>query len=339
MWCRGGVQGLLSLLVLSGVAVADEPVTIRMATSAPDGTAWAREMKGYAREVEAVTEGAVRVKWYLGGIAGDEFAVMERIQRGQLDGAAGTVTCEQMSPSMRVLRLPGLYRSRDEWGWVMQRLRPLFSREFADSGYIDLGVTGLGPTVIFSRKPVRSLADLRRIRVWTWDVDGIKRLTSPVLGLQATVLPVQEAAHAYDAELVDGITGAVAAALAFQWSARAKYVTPLKLDYLPGCVVIAKRTVERLSFEHQQAVRAISGKYLMHIDESSRQMDDALLGGLFAKQGVQMVPVTPSFQKEWNDVAAAALRQLGDKLVPAALLQQTQDLLREYRAKHFTAAN
>ena len=63
-------------------------MTLRFASVAPEGTGWAREFKAFARDAEAFSNGQVRVKWYFGGIAGDESVVPERIKRGQLDGEA-----------------------------------------------------------------------------------------------------------------------------------------------------------------------------------------------------------------------------------------------------------
>ena len=55
------------------------------------------------------------MKWYLGGIAGDDFEAADRIGRDQLDGIGGGAwLCERYAPSMRVLRLVGLFQTRDE---------------------------------------------------------------------------------------------------------------------------------------------------------------------------------------------------------------------------------
>src|SRR4051812_2756063 len=78
---------------------ADARTLLRLATVAPDGTAWARELKAFSRDLEAQTRGELSAKWYFGGIAGDDVQVGERIQRGQLDGvASGGMLCQQLSP-------------------------------------------------------------------------------------------------------------------------------------------------------------------------------------------------------------------------------------------------
>jgi TRAP-type C4-dicarboxylate transport system substrate-binding protein len=162
----------LCLAVLGAGALAHaDPVTLRMATIAPEGTAWARELAAYAREIEGNTNGAVHVKIYYSSIAGDEFTVIDRIKRDQLDGAIGSESCMVLSPSMRVTRVVGLFQSREESAYVVTRLKPILDEEFAQKGFVNLGEANLGPEVLYTRDPVRSLADLRKVRFWVWDLD------------------------------------------------------------------------------------------------------------------------------------------------------------------------
>ena len=103
------------VLAIAGAGRAEPATVLRIATAAPDGTGWAREIRAFAREVEISTHGKVTVKWYFGGIAGDEVEVADRVQRGQLDGtASGGVLCQRSSPTMRVIGLQGMVQTRDE---------------------------------------------------------------------------------------------------------------------------------------------------------------------------------------------------------------------------------
>ena len=131
---RALVAAAAVVAALAGSPAGADPAAVRMASMAPDGTAWARELKAYARDVEAATGGDMRIKLYLGGIAGDEAAVPDRIKKGQLDGEMAAVTCERMAPSLRVLRVPGLIRRRDEATYVIDRLRPTIEAEFRQKG-------------------------------------------------------------------------------------------------------------------------------------------------------------------------------------------------------------
>src|SRR5690242_13263013 len=88
-----------SLLLCSLVAAAHaEPRVIRMGLVAPEGTEWARIMRAVGREVERDTQGQVQMRFYMGGIAGDELTTADRIRRGQLDGSvSGGMLCQELS--------------------------------------------------------------------------------------------------------------------------------------------------------------------------------------------------------------------------------------------------
>src|SRR5437870_3661048 len=103
------MKALLALVLLTTQQQQPEPVVLRLGTVAPDGTAWARELRSFGRDVESGTHGAVRVKFYFGSIAGDEIAALDRIRRGQLDGMASGVACHRIMPSLRVTRIAGLF--------------------------------------------------------------------------------------------------------------------------------------------------------------------------------------------------------------------------------------
>src|SRR5258708_31437984 len=123
-----------------------------MAANAREWTMRAREPKAFARDVESSTNGELRVKWFLVGIAGDELTAVERSRKGQLDGLAGAIFCQQLAPSMRVLRLPGMFESREEAMYAMGRMRSEIEGEMQKAGFAFLGGAGFGFDAIFSRQ-------------------------------------------------------------------------------------------------------------------------------------------------------------------------------------------
>ncbi|MGZ3405855.1 MAG: hypothetical protein ACXVAN_05380, partial [Polyangia bacterium] len=78
---RRRVSCALALALASSslaAAHASPAHVLRFATIAPDGTEWARLSRNFAREVEQGTDGEVQIKWYFGGIAGDEKEMIAR---------------------------------------------------------------------------------------------------------------------------------------------------------------------------------------------------------------------------------------------------------------------
>jgi TRAP-type transport system periplasmic protein len=329
--CMGRV--LLVALVAWG-AQAQAQVVLRMASPAPDGSAWARELMAFTREVEIATRGAVRLKWYLGGIAGGEVESGERMQRGQLDGVAGGgMLCQRHAPSMRVMRARGLFLDREEASYVRDRLKPVFDAELKRAGYELLATADLGADIVLSRQPLRTLDEVRRARLWRWDLDDVGALIDAEMGLHPVPMPLDAAGHAYDQGTVDGFLTIPSATLAFQWHSRARYLLELPMGHVWACLIVTRKAYDRIPFEHQQALRAASAKIASRLNDVGGAMDKALLGGLFEKNGLRRVPISEAMRKEFYALARQAREKLGAKIVSDELMAKVQGLLADLRAE------
>ncbi|HEX9103296.1 MAG TPA: TRAP transporter substrate-binding protein DctP, partial [Polyangia bacterium] len=298
-------------------------------------TLWWREIHAFQQRVDKATDGPVRFKIYFGGIAGDELQVGERIRREQLDGAfSGGMLCMREAPSMRVMRVLGLFQGRAELSYVLGRLKRAIDEEFRRSGFVNLGLVGVGPELIFTRKPIRTLADAKATRLWTWGVDNTLVPGLDGLGFATVRADVSDAGRLYDDNKVDGFIAAPTAALAFQWSARAKYLLPLRLASLDACIIIANRAFDPLPDQYKKVIRDEAAFAASHCEEFGREQDEELLGGLFSKQGLTTLPLLAETRAQFFDESRALRERMSGKLVPAELLERVLSLLADYRAEH-----
>jgi TRAP-type transport system periplasmic protein len=333
---RGAVAALAAALAVALAGGArGEVVTLRLSTVAPEGSAWANFFRDWARELELVSAGSVKIKWYLGGVTGDELETFAAIRKGHLDGmASGGMICERLAPSMRVQGLPGMFQSREEAGYVMEELRATLEQETRRAGFELLIASGLGPEVIFSRTPVRTMADLRRLKLWRWSADDVGIAMSREMGFTIVATDVDQAARAYDDGRIDGFLAIPTGALAFQWSTQARYITDLRAGFLTGCIVVAHRALDRLSAEQQRLFRRLLAKYDALFQELGRRQDEALLGGLFQKQGVKPIPPSEGFRSEFFESARGARERAASRFIARPTLDRVLKLLADYRAEH-----
>jgi TRAP-type transport system periplasmic protein len=325
---------LLALCALAPTASA-EPILLRFATTAPDGTAWARLFRTMGREIDAGSNGAIVTKFYFSGIAGSERQMLDRLKKNQLDAVlSGGMMCMALSPSLRVLRLLGLFQSRDEASYALGRLRDTIDKEFAANGFHNVGEATLGSDMMFTREPIASLADLKHTRLWYWDLDDPMREQLKAMGVPAVGTPVEEAARAFEDHRTDGFLAIPTAVLAFQWSVGTRYVSELHLGFLPGCMVITNHAWDQLTHEQRMLVTEVTARTQARLEELGRSQDAELLGGLFARQGVKKTLVTPAFASEFFEAARVAREALRDKLVPGALIDKVTGWLADYRAEY-----
>jgi TRAP-type C4-dicarboxylate transport system substrate-binding protein len=324
-----------ALLILAAASAAHAETVLRMATVAPDGTAWAHEFRSFAGDVERKTQGRVRMKFYFGGIAGPEREVAERIRHGQLDGTiGGPPMCGEVMPSMRVTQIPGMFQSDAEARHVIHRLSARLASEAEQTGFEFLAAAALGATNFFSRRPVHSLGELRRVKVWTWDE---LQVTVPILremGLNVVTAPLEQASRLFDRGELDAFWASPVSALAFQWSARATYLMDTHSDYTYGCNLIASRSFFALSKEDQAHLRDATAQLADRVEEVTRQQVRALLGGGFQHQGVTFVPIDEKFRAEFFGAANAARDRIAPRLLPTELLAHVREMLADYRAEH-----
>ena len=59
-------------------------VTLKIATLAPDGTGWMKAMRTAVKDIDEQTGGRVKVRFYPGGVMGNERSVLRKIRIGQL---------------------------------------------------------------------------------------------------------------------------------------------------------------------------------------------------------------------------------------------------------------
>src|SRR5258708_18069691 len=80
---------MLSALLLASTTASAQRV-LSMATLAPQGSPWMNVFDAANRELRRRTGGALSMRWYPGGVQGDEGEVVRKIRSGRLDGAAVT---------------------------------------------------------------------------------------------------------------------------------------------------------------------------------------------------------------------------------------------------------
>jgi TRAP-type transport system periplasmic protein len=329
------LRPLLVLALLTSVAGAAEEVTLRIGTIVPEGTGWAREIRAMARDVEAESNGRLRLKFYMGGIAGDELDMMARIKRGQLDGVlSGGMACETVAPSMRVGRIPGVFQTWPETSYVLGRLRPILDEEAQRNGFRYLGEAIVGPSIVFSRQPLSTMRAMQQIRFWIWDIDRMLATVLPAMGFNVAPSPIADALTAYEQNRVDGFISPAVAALGFQWSTAARYYTDLRMGFVVGCFVVANRAFDALPLSEQQAVKVASAKMKLRIEQLGRTQEEQLMHGLFQKQGLQPIAVDASTRVAFFEAAHTARDRAATKLVSADLIGRVLAMLADFRSEH-----
>ena len=297
-----------ALALLAGAAEA--ATTIKIATVAPDGTAWMRELRAGADAVKTRTADRVEIKFYPGGVMGDEPSVMRKIKIGQLQGGAftgGELT--QIDKDAQVYSQPFLFKSQDEVDKVRSQLDPLLKKSFEQSGFEALGISGGGFAYLMSVKDIRSKDDLKAAKVWVPQGDHVAEAGFKAAGVTPIPLPLADVYTSLQTGLIDTVANTPAGAIAFQWHTKLKHMVDLPLTYVVGILIVDKKVFDALSAEDQKVVgEEISGA--MARLQKTNQDDNAQARSALEKQGVMIFKPSADETAAWETVGANARKEL-----------------------------
>jgi TRAP-type C4-dicarboxylate transport system substrate-binding protein len=319
------------LAVSSGSAWA-EPIELKIASLAPDGSSWAKTMASGGQRIAEKTNNRVTVKFFFSGTQGDERDVVRKMKLGQIDGAALTaVGLGVIKGDVRVLELPFLFKSDKELDYVRTKMAPDFEKQFGDAGYELLSWGDVGWVHVFTNTPVASVADLDKAKMWAWTDDPIIRTFYKDLGVNGVPLGVPDVLPALQTGKIDGCAGSPLAMVALQWYTKVKYGSETPISYSIGAVVLRKEVFAKLSAEDQRTIREVGvtiGDDLM----KKIRLDNERAKKAMVKSGVQFVATPPALVDKLETTAHDVWKELsGGKLYSSELFDRVQKYLAEAR--------
>jgi len=307
---------------------------LKIATLAPDGTAWMKEMRAAGAEIKKRTAERVELKFYPGGVMGNDATVLRKMQIGQLQGGAVTVLAlSRVFPDSQLYGLPLLFRSHAEVDYVRARMDPMLLEGLARHDLVAFGLIEGGFAYLMSGAAVRSIADLKAEKVWAPEGDVITPTLFRIAGIAPVVLPFADVYTGLQTGLVTAVGISASGAIALQWYAKTRYLTDLPVYYTAGALVVDRRAYERLAPADRDIVRGVLTPVFKKLDRESRRSDGAARAAL-KNQGIEFVRPDAAATEEFERIAAEARAEIGKKgLYTPALLQALEGHLRDFRAQ------
>ncbi len=307
--------------------------TLKIATLAPDGTSWMQAMREGAAEVEKNTAGRVQIRFYPGGVMGNDSSMLRKIRVGQLQGCTLTGGgLASIYPDSQVYSLPFLFRSLKEVDYVREQIDPLFLQEMEKRGFISFGLSEGGFAYLMSQNPLHQVDDLKAQKVWVPEGDEISRRAFQALGVSPIPLPLTDVLTGLQTGLIDTVGTSPVGAIALQWHSRVKYLVDAPLLYLYGTLVIQKSAFDRLSASDQQAVRTALTRAFQKINEQNRSDNEGARTAL-QQQGIQFIVPNAQDLAHWREMMRSAVDQMGEQgLFSRELLNRIRSLLATFRS-------
>lgn len=326
------LAALVTFIHVGVAARAAEVKTIKFATLAPEGSTWMKVMNELNDELQKTTHGSLKFKFYAGGVSGDEKDVVKKIRIGQLHAAALTgVGLGEISPEVRVLDAPWLFRTTGEVDAVIEKFRPQLNAALEKGGYVPLGFTDLGWVYVFSKNPVNAPDDLKKQKMWVWEGDPIAQAAYSALGVSPIPLSIVDVMSSLQTGLIDGVYGPPMGVVAFQWFTRTKFIYNAPMADSTGAVVISKKFVDGLSAADKKILLDLGAKHLKRLNELSRKENAEALAAM-QKQGLKLGEKPTADQvKQYEELGKKARRELVGRLYSKELLDGVEKALEALR--------
>lgn len=324
----------LLLALLSVVGAQAQDLKIKIATIAPDGTAWMQEMRRGAGEIAERTAGRVNFKFYPGGAMGNDKSVLRKIRAGQLQGGAltgGGLT--EVYPDNQIYNLPLIFRSYEEMDYVRSKMDGLIGAGLEKHGYLSFGLAEGGFAYLMSSHPIRSVDNLKNEKVWIPEGDVVSRALLEALGISPIPLPLIDVLTGLQTGLISTVGASPTGAIALQWHTKIKYISDTPLMYFYGALIIDRKAYDKLSPADQTVVQAVMREVFDKLNRQIRQDNEKARAAL-RQQGVEFLPLPPDELEKLRKAAQQAIVKLGaNGVYTQEMFKILQAHLDEYRKK------
>jgi len=301
---------IVLLLTLPHTAHA---IKLKLATIAPEGSPWMAVMRTGADEIRQRTAGRVELKFYGGGVMGNEKSVFRKMRAGQLHGGAFSSTAlTEVYPDLKLRALPMVLRDYSDYDAMAVALDGQFRQGLEDAGFVNFGFAEAGISLPMGTVPVRSLEDLDGQKMWVPEGDTVSYAIMQALGLAPIPLPLTDVMTGLQTGLINVIGGSASGAIAFQWYTEVHYISQVPLAFLFSSLVIDRQTFQSLQPSDRQVVREVMEKTYQDFNHDARQDNQAAFEAL-TRQGLEVVEPPATEIERWRQRAWSVIGQMAER--------------------------
>lgn len=316
--------GAVMLAMQPGPAGASE-VVLRLATIAPEGSPYAQVCEKGAELVRKNTHGAIRVRVFANGTLGTESEALRSAADGRIEVYAGAAaTAHPYVPELEALELPYLFRGEREVELVLPRVWPAVRAAASARGWEALSYTAVGFRHLATRRPIATLAELRKVRIRSMSTPVYEQFWRRV-GIPAVGAATPEVAPMFERGEIQGFDSPLTLLFASSWHDFVKQVMLTGHVFQPGVVLLSPRGAKMIP----KAMRAGWVDGIERLGQENLHSSWAIereLAASLPKLGVAVVPmpteIREAFEAEarlvredWRKRATPAGRRVLDEIV------------------------
>ena len=311
------VIGIASAIALSSSA-AIAATTLKFAHAAPESDLQQTMAQFFKKEVEARSDGEIKVNIFAQGQLGNEKQMIDGTRSGVLDiSMVGLNNYSGLLPESSAFTLPFMFPTRDSAYKVLDgKVGQGVLEDMEDFGIKGLGYPENGYRNMTNNvAPIRVPADVKGLQM---RVNGSKALSDMFseLGASPQQIPVAELYTALETGVVDAQDHPIGVTLSFKFYEVQKYLSMTQHAYSPLVVTMNLKKFKNLSRAERKIIMEVSAEAVAMQRELSIAKEDKMIADLEAYGMKVNTDVDgAAFQAAVAPVWAAFIAEYGDDMI------------------------
>ena len=324
------------ILILTVFAASAGSAAVRMriklATLAPTGSSYHQSLLRMGEAWRKSSDGAISLVVYADGkLGGESDAIglleIDSIQAAMLTGAG----LSYIEPDISGLHsIPMFIRSSEELEHLQQSLWPRLSEKLERKGYVSLFSGDAGFVHFFSKVPVRSIDDMRSLKVYTPVGYPHQMEAYQKAGFKTIPLETADILSSLQTGLIDVTPAPPIFALATQIDRIAPYMLDINWSPMIGALIIRKSTWDKIPPALHPGFRQAATRAGDEIKASSRQEYLDAVEAMKAR-GLTVVRPDESTLSEWRMAVETSYPLLRGKVAPEDIFDDALSIMDSWR--------
>jgi TRAP-type C4-dicarboxylate transport system substrate-binding protein len=332
----------LSLIAIAAsiAVLSAAPVTIKLATLAPANTSWHKALLDMGDTWTKTTEGRVKLVVYPGGTQGDEPSALRMMRPGVDTLQAGLFTAgglAQLDEGFNALAMPFFFESDEEELAVQNKISPILEQRLQAKGFRILNWGTGGWVQMFSKKPLKTLEDVKGAKLFTSKGDDRTVQFYASNGFHPVALLPSDipAQLKLSTGLIDTAPYPPYMALTLQIFRDAKYMLDLHAAPFVGATIISNDAWGKISADDQAKVMAAAKVMETRVRGEAPKQDTDSIAAMQAR-GMEVIKMDAKANAEFRAESTKFLASMRGNMVPADIYDMAlaaRDAFRKTKGK------
>lgn len=265
-----------------------QALTVKFGTAAAADSLGGEGANYFASQVASATGGKIKVKVYPNAELGDTSTVNKAVVSGSIQFTSDDVL-DSYVPQVDLLDLAYLFPSATVANDALNStaMYDLIWNKLESKGLKILGVWPSGFSYLYSTKPVRTVQDMKGLKIRTF-VPVVERPEFGAVGAAAANVEYSEVYTSLSTHLIQGVTDPPNLVVPLKWQEPAPYITELNMAYITTPLIVSEKFWKSLDPTLQRQIQSAATKTLAYEEQRAVYWNNKALSTLKADPSVSV---------------------------------------------------